>query len=338
MDCYAKKISFQGLDCAELAAGGYYAVISAETGSSVLRLRDTVKGVDIFRFSESYTGEEIKAFPEVFGLPTLYLPNRFADGILKTSDAEYRLPINEPLFHNHIHGFMHKRHHSIDIVRADGETAVVKTSFVYDESDEMFEVFPVEFRADFTFTLSAQGLEYNLKMTNLSGVQMPVSLATHTAIKAPFADGADKTDMRLYIPVGERCEVNDRWLPTEKLLPLSSSDSEYNSGAKLPVTQVICNEMFTAEQGRIGDMPLYGMAVTDIKSGCRIINEVSSEYKFWIVWNNDGNGDFFCPEPMTAMIDAPNLSLPPEKSGYSELSPGESCTVWQKFYTSSADR
>ena len=337
MDCYAKRISYQGLDCAELAAGGYYALISAQTGSSVLRLRDTVRGIEVFRFSESYTAEDIKAFPEVFGLPTLYLPNRFADGRLKTSDAEYLLPINEPLFHNHIHGFMHKRAHSVDLVRADGETAVVKTSFVYDESDEMFAVFPVEFKAEFTFTLSAQGLEYSLTMTNLSDVQMPVSIATHTAIKAPFLDGAEKSDMRLHIPVGERCEINERWLPTEKLLPLSSDDNEYNSGAKLPITRVICNEMFTAVQGKTEDMPLYGFTVTDKASGCKIINEVSPEYKFWIVWNNDGNGDFFCPEPMTAMIDAPNLGLPAEVSGYNELSPNESYTVWQKFYTRSGD-
>ena len=35
---------------------------------------------------------------------------------------------------------------------------------------------------------------------------------------------------------------------------------------------------------------------------------------------------------MTWMIDAPNLPLAPEDTGYAELAPGESKTVTQHFY------
>ncbi len=71
-------------------------------------------GVEFFRWDENNTPEDIRQSAEVWGLPTLYLPNRFADGVLKTSDATYQLPVNEAApFHNHIHGFLHKREHNI---------------------------------------------------------------------------------------------------------------------------------------------------------------------------------------------------------------------------------
>lgn len=332
MDCYARRVNHAGLKCVELSAGGYYALICVECGSSVLRLRDSTKDVDVFRYSDSYTGEEIKAFPEVFGLPTLYLPNRFADGVIRTSDAVYNLPVNEPQFHNHIHGFLHKREHTLISARADGVKAAAVTSFSYDESDEMFACFPVAFTAEFEFTLSESGLEYSITLTNNSDVMMPVSLATHTAFKAPFVDGGAKESIRLYIPAAERCECDSRWLCTGKKDALSDSDAEYVSGKKKPIGQVICNEMFSLTTGVLNGSPLYGTVLTDEKSGIRIVNELSPEYKFMIVWNNDGNGDFFCPEPMTGMIDAPNLDIPAAESGYSELSPGTSATVRQKFY------
>jgi hypothetical protein len=42
---------------------------------------------------------------------------------------------------------------------------------------------------------------------------------------------------------------------------------------------------------------------------------------------------YLCPEPMSSMIDAPNLDLPPGLSGYRELEPNESAVFKQRFFT-----
>ena len=103
-------INFNGISCVQLKAGGYSALIAYEIGSNVIRLRDDKNGIEFFRFKDTNTFDDIKQSAEVWGLPTLYLPNRFADGILKASDATYQLPVNEKApFNNHIHGFLHKR-------------------------------------------------------------------------------------------------------------------------------------------------------------------------------------------------------------------------------------
>ena len=72
--------------------------------------------------------------------------------------------------------------------------------------------------------------------------------------------------------------------------------------------------------------------VVDTKTGKGIGYEVSENYRFWILWNDKGHNGYFCPEPMTAMIDAPNLNLPKEQTGYQELAPQETFTATQHFF------
>jgi len=89
MSNYTKLTEFNGMPVVEFSAGGYTAILAYEIGSNVIRLHDDKNGIEFFRFKADNTPENIKQSAEVWGLPTLYLPNRFADGVLKTSDAVY---------------------------------------------------------------------------------------------------------------------------------------------------------------------------------------------------------------------------------------------------------
>lgn len=327
--------NFNGTACVRLQAGGYEALVAYEIGSNVIRLRDNTNGIEFFRFNADNSAETIKQSAEVWGLPTLYLPNRFADGVLKTSDAVYQLPVNEKApYNNHIHGFLHKRVHEVVEHNSDSNCAWVKTRYVYDERDEFFRYLPVSFVAEYTFTLSENGLEQNIKFINTSGSKvLPMSLASHTTINAPFVDGGKESDIRLTVPIGKKCELNDRCLPTEKLNPLTMWDLEYKSGNKCPVLQVCDNDMYFGEYAELDHEKFHGVIAEDIASGKKICYEVSDEYKFWIIWNDRGFNHYFCPEPMTAMIDAPNLSLPADVTGYCEIKPGETFEANQRFFT-----
>jgi aldose 1-epimerase len=91
--------------------------------------------------------------------------------------------------------------------------------------------------------------------------------------------------------------------------------------------------MYTACDNELDGKPFYGVIITDRNTGNRLCNEVSKEYKFWNMWNDKGYNGYFCPEPMTAMINCANLSLDPEISGYREISNGETFECWQRFFT-----
>jgi len=324
----------KGVSCVRLTAGRYYAVVSPSTGSSVLRMYDTKNSIEVFRYSESCTLDDYNNAREIWGLPTLYLPNRFDAGVLKTSDGEYHLPVNDTLFGNHIHGWAHKRAHKLETAEVRGDKAVCVTSYTFDKDDEMFSCFPLSFRLTYTYELSeAEGLKQTLKLENLSDKHIPVSLCTHTCINAPIVTGGSQEGLRLTVPVGERCELSSRCLPTERLLPLTDADKCYINGTKKPVLNVIDNEMYTAAEGELDGKPFYGATVTDLNSGKRICNEISPEYRFWNMWNDRGGNGYFCPEPMTAMINAANLKLDPAVSGHKELGKGESYVCWQRFFT-----
>ena len=334
MNNSTQLFNFNGLTCMRLQAGGYEALIAYEVGSNVIRLRDNNKNMEFFRFNPDNTADDIKQSAEVWGLPTLYLPNRFADGVLKTSDAVYHLPVNEKApYNNHIHGFLHKREHEVIEHNADANCAWLKTRYVYDENDEFFQYLPVKFTAEYTFTLSGNGLEQNIKFTNNSDVVLPMSLASHTTINAPFVDGAKESDIRLTVPVGKKCELNERCLPTEVLRSPEAYDLEYRNGTKCPVLQVCDNDMYFGEYTTLDGQQFHGVIAEDIASGKKLCYEVSDEYKFWIIWNDRGFNHYFCPEPMTAMIDAPNLSLPADMTGYVEVKPNNTFTSYQRFFS-----
>lgn len=332
MSCSANVIDYKGKDVVELTAGKYRVLIAPFLGSNVMRMQELEAGLELLRYDETLSIEELQASPEVYGLPTLYLPNRLADGILKVSDATYHFPLNDPLG-NHIHGFLHKREHSIAEYKASEDKAVARTQYIYDEKDEFFDTFPVSFTAEYLFTLTPEGLTYEFTMTNTSDRQLPFGVCNHTALKGPFTKDGKGLDMRLYIPVGEKWELSKSCIPTGEFLPSTNHDKQYITGSLVPVLQDINNDVFFAEEGSFDGKPFYGAVATDVATGKRICYEVSRDFKFWVIWNDHGNKGFFCPEPCTWIIDAPNQPIPADESGYQELAPGQSKTISERLYT-----
>lgn len=328
----------KGVQCVQLTAGRYTAVVSPQYGASVWRMQDTENNVEVFRYRDDITAADIDKAREIWGLPTLYLPNRFDGGLLKTSDGEYHLPVNEKPLGNFIHGWAHKRVHTVEKCGTDGDKAFVVTSFTHGSSDPMFEYFPLEFKLTYTFELSEEeGLKQTVKLENLGSKQLPVSVCTHTCINAPLTPGKKQSGLRLSVPIEKKCELNERCLPTEKLLELTYKDMRYKNGSMRPVLHMISNDMYTACDNQLDGKPFYGAVITDKETGIRLCNEVSKEYKFWNMWNDKGHKGYFCPEPMTAMINCANLKLSPEVSGYRELAPGESFECSQRFFTIAAE-
>ncbi len=328
----AKLVDFKGKQAVELKAGKYTAIVAPFLGSNVLRLYDEENGIEVFRFDEDLPLEDLQKTPEIYGFPTLYLPNRLENGVLKVSDAVYHLPVNDPLG-NHIHGFLHKREHKIESYEADAIGAYVRTSYIYDENDEFFQYLPVSFRADFSFVLNASGLHYEFTMTNTSDKQLPYGVCNHTTINGPMTKDGKGLDMRLYLPVGEKWQLSRKCIPTGDFLPETNHDRQYLTGSQIPVEHDIDNDVFFAEEGSMDGNPFYGAIIEDFKTGKKIIYEVCRDFKFWVVWNDGGNKGYFCPEPMTWIIDAPNQPIPADESGYRELAPGESHTLSETLYT-----
>jgi aldose 1-epimerase len=75
-----------------------------------------------------------------------------------------------------------------------------------------------------------------------------------------------------------------------------------------------------------------GAILEDTDAGRRIVYEVENGFKHWMVYNGNGSQGFICPEPQTWMVNAPNLDLPDEVTGFGQLQPGqcrqETCRIY----------
>ncbi|MBQ4521681.1 MAG: aldose 1-epimerase [Lachnospiraceae bacterium] len=329
--------TFKGETCILMEYDNYRGLLAPSLGSNFLNLEETTHHVRFFHFRKGMSRKFLKKCNIVIGLPTTYLPNRLKDGILRTSDATYQFPVNETSRHNHLHGFLHTRCHKILSMEEKDDCVVAKTYYDYDEKDAFFTYFPLKFRADFTFTLSKEGLRYEVTLRNLSERMLPFGFGTHTTLSCPFIKRQKKKEGKhyhFYLPVKHRYPLNERCLPDGTFKALSEYEEQYRKGVARPVGHDINDELYRLEDTAAES---YQSIVTDERTGLSIVNEVSKEYGFYILWNIGGKQDFFCPEPLTWLIDAPNLDLPKEETGYRELNPQESATVWQKFYLRKED-
>ena len=328
-----EQFTYKGVPCHKMLFGNYSAIFCAELGGLMLRFRDEKNNYEILRFDENASMQTVKENICLYGLPTLFLPNRFHKGILKTSDNTYQLPINEPDFNNFIHGFLHMRAFKVTETVSCDEYCKITSEYNYDENDDFFEYLPLCFKAQIIFTLSDKGIEYNLKITNLSKSVLPVVAGSHTAINLPFCENSKKEDLRIKVNVDERVVLNKNLVSTGEFIPLNDYDLKYKNGELNPLTTSIDNDMYSINSIDKDGNFFNGVEIFDDKLKHCIRYEAGSEYKYWLFWNHWGDMGFCCPEPMSALIDAPNIPLSPEVTGYTELKTGETWTGYQRIST-----
>jgi aldose 1-epimerase len=75
--------------------------------------------------------------------------------------------------------------------------------------------------------------------------------------------------------------------------------------------------------------------ITDAKENVKLVYDVGTGYKQWMIWNNEANGKYFCPEPQINIVNAPNLDLPAKQIGLVLLNKGESWNETSKLYLES---
>ena len=75
MNTTARTIDYKGETCIELISGDYRALIAPFNGSNIMKMENAALDIDIFRNDPSLTPAQLKAAAEIYGMPTLYLPN-----------------------------------------------------------------------------------------------------------------------------------------------------------------------------------------------------------------------------------------------------------------------
>ena len=160
---------------------------------------------------------------------------------------------------------------------------------------------------------------------------MPMGIGYHTAFNIPFHPESKAEDYKLIVSIGEKWELTDRTIPTGNFIPLNKLEQELRSQGIAPQGAAFEGH-YTAKTIKMNNADFNGAIIEDQSKNLRVVYETDKEYKYWVIWNDKGDTGFICPEPQTWAINAPNLKLPDEVTGFKMLSPGEVWAATTKIY------
>lgn len=307
---------WQGEPAVRLRGGDYEALILPRIGANCVSLRHLPTGGDFLRTPESPAA--LRAAPCVYGLPLLFPPNRIRDGRFTFNGRLYQLPVNEPTRGNHIHGLLANAP-----FEADGE------GFFLFRADEArpYPGFPHAFTVRRVYRLDENGLAVETLFRNDGETAMPLATGIHAAWNVPFLPGTAPEEYALQIPaLGQWLIGPVRCLPTGERLSDSPVLTALRQGVLRPEAQPLSMLL------RCGDGP--------VKLSCKkgaFLCERGERYPFVMLWNGGGGQGFCCPEPQSAVTDAPNRPEPPAETGMDSLPPGAEKVYRLRYFFESAE-
>ena len=302
MNEFSKKLSkYRKLS---LSNGIFQAKIVPGIGGNVISLRHLASGTKLLR--EPANLQELAKFPEQFGLPVLFPPNRIDGGKFTFEGRNCLLPVNEIAMNNHLHGLAVGK--AWDVVSANKNSVELK--YVFSQECPEYEGFPFAFTLKRNLILTSYGLTDQMTVINDGQWNMPLGLGYHSTFPAKSAK------VRLSVGV-DQFEIGERFLPTGRHLPWSEIDPRnwfnpdgINAGFHTLAAKIILDDGTVLHGAQIRYETGLLQYLTDEKFG------------FWYTWNKMGKGDFISLEPVSWMANALNLSVSGEETGVQVLVPG----------------
>ncbi len=299
--------AWRGEPVVGMSGGGYEAVILPRFGANCVALRHLASGAELLRTPPHV--HDLRDAPNVYGLPPLFPPNRIRGGRYAFQGRDYVFPINEPARGHHIHGILSSapfRH------LGGGEFEYRATP------DNPYLSFPHAFTFRRTYALDEDGLSYSLELRNDSPLDMPAGVGIHAAWNTNFFSEAPAGACRLRIPVLRQWVLDPvSIIPTGETISDSALLTNLREGRLEP------------EKHRLSCLlEIKGREARLTGENGHLDFEFDRDIRFLMLWNNGGGSGFLCVEPQNWLVDAPNLRLEPEASGFQYLRPGQSQS-WQ---------
>ncbi|WP_317854819.1 aldose 1-epimerase [Chakrabartyella piscis] len=251
-----------------LSKGSWKALISPSQGMNTYSL--TYKNMPLLRTPTSST--VLHQNPHIYGNPLLFPPNRTDAGQFCFDGTIYHLPINESSTNNHLHGFLAE---TLFTILQQTNTSVIAQ---FSNKDELF---PFPFQLDVEYFLDDFGYHQKFIFTNIGTTAMPLTFGLHTNFfKQQF----------LKLPLKQRLERDERYLPTGNFLTLTAEEAALTDG--LFASPINVGGYYTIHSN--------SMQIGDIRYN------ISSQFDHLVIWKNELHPEFIAIEPHCGAPNALN--------------------------------
>jgi aldose 1-epimerase len=327
-----EKISWFGVEAVLMETDVYEAVVIPSVGANLVRLYNKALKVDILRTPTEAEMETFGTRPQIFGVPLLFPPNRIEDGKYSFGGKSYQYPITIPAQNNYHHGIIKSEVFYITRTRISPDAVEVEATYCSNcINNAIYTDFPHEFCCKIRFILTDNELTHIISFTNMGTDTMPLGVGYHTPIRLPFMENSSKADYKLRLSAGNRWELTDRSLPTGNLLELTEEEQQLRNEG-MTVTGKPIEIALTDKALIVNDRTYHGAILTNEAQNISVYYEVDKQFKHWTLWNNGGEVDYVCPEPQTWAINAPNIALPADITGFQTLKAGATWSGTTRFY------
>lgn len=282
-----------------LENGGFTAVIDP-VGASCVQFSHAASGVSVLHAD----GEQI-----LTGMPPIFPLNRIDGGHFVCAGVDYHLPINEPSTNCALHGSLYTTPFSV-VDRCD-DRVVLRF-----ESGGNYPGFAQDFAVTTAYRLSGGTLVQQVEIENRAGAPLPVLLGVHTTFEIPFCPGSTaadvqvQTDLAVSLTRDERNLTSGRQQPDDVMWALCSG--AYVCGDSTAVSPI--TRQFLA--GTQGNMTLF-----DRRAGVAVRYLPDTAFAYRMIYSPGGG--FFCYEPQTCAVNAPNLPADSPDAAYPTLDAGQ---------------
>lgn len=173
---------------------------------------------------------------------------------------------------------------------------------------------PYRYRAEVSYTLTAQALDLKLQIVNRAPVSLPFGLGIH-----PWLPRTARTT--LHAPASQVCLERPDHLPDSFVDVKTRPDWDFSTPTALPGGWI--NSAF-AGWDRVATI-----SWPEQKCGVRV--EASPPLNFYLVYSPSQASDFFCFEPVSHVVDAHNRGSIDPWNGLVVLGPEEGLTARCSF-------
>lgn len=302
------SVFWEGIPALELRAGETKALLLPGLGGHLLSLEDS--RASYLRKPRNLA--EYLLLPEAYGLPVLFPPNHIAGCRFQAEGEEYRLPANKGT--EHLHGFLYQRPWQVDRIAWENGAAEAELSFNSPAEGELRRWFPRPFCVRLCYRLEENRLSQKITFENTGAKSMPMMLGFHTAFALPDRERSPEA-YRIQAGLGEELAGG---VLREPAPPMAA----FRAGRVLKKGEAVFGHFLAGTIPGGDGRPFHGALIENTLSGGKLYYQTDEQFRYWVLWNQNGNDSFLCIEPQTCAINAANMHGEKGLFGFMMLDPG----------------